>query len=356
MAIPSSQARAQFTQDCVDVFTDMLQPTSFLRSFFPNEQSYTRYVSIQVQRNYENVAVDVLRGSEGNRNNFSKSTEKVIEPPYYREKFDLTEIDLYDRLFGSTAIDAGIYSQLLQTVAIRLNVCQNKEERALEKQCAEVLELGTVTLVNTTSINWGRKSGSLVDKGAGNYWATSGVDVFKDIADGCTFIRQYGKSDGHVFNVILGAQAIADMYNNTVFKGRVTNAFSNVIDTILPPQKNSVGGIYHGTLTCGPYRCNLWTYPEYYDASGTSTAYVNTKKITIIPENPRFKFSFAAVPQVLVADNGANGSLTPNLVASPFVVGNYPDPINSAHIMDVKSAGIAIPTAVDRIYTLQVVA
>lgn len=356
-SIPASQARAQFTSDCIDVFSDMLQPTSFLRSFFPDEQSFTRYVSIQVQRNYENVAVDVMRGTQGNRNNFSKSTEKVISPAYYREFFDMTEIDLYDRLFGSTSIDSGVYSQLIQTIARRLAALRAKEERAYEIQCATVLELGTVTLVNADSIDYGRKSASKVDKGAGAYWATATVDPFADLKAGCDFIRQTGKSEGHTFNAILGAQALTDLMNNAIYQKRVLTALSNVIDSVYTPTRNSVGGVYHGTLSAGPYRVNLWSYPEYYDLSGTSTAYVNSKKVTILPENPQFKLAFAAVPQIIIEDKGGIGDVNAApLAAQPFVVGHYPDPINSAHIMDVKSAGIAVPTSVDRIYTVQVVA
>ncbi len=355
--VPASQARAQFTQDCIAVFRDKLQPTSFLRSFFPTTQSFTRYVSVQVQRNYENVAVDVVRGTEGNRNRFDKSTEKVFDPPYYREFFDMTEIDLYDRLFGSTAIDAGVYSQLLNIVADRLNSCQNKIERSLEIQCAQVLQTGIVTFSNAMSVNFGRLSGSLVDKGGGAYWATDTVDPFADLEAGCTYIRQTGKSQGHTFNAILGATAIKDLYNNAKFKARVTNALSNVIDTVNPPQKNSVGGVYHGTLTCGPYRVNLWTYPEYYDLSGNSTAYIDAKKVTILPENPEFKMSFAAVPQLLRTGIGMAEDMELGApIAAPYVVGDYVDQRNTAHIMDVKSAAIAIPVAVDRMYTVQVVA
>jgi hypothetical protein len=357
-SIPAGQARAQFTSDLVSVFTDQIPAPSFYRSFFPAKQSATRFVSVQVQRNAELVAVDVMRGTEGNRNNFAKSTEKIYNPPYYREKFDLTEIDLYDRLFGSSAIDSGIYSQLVETVATRAAQCRAKIERAYEKQIAEIFELGTVTLTNSESVNFGRKSSSLVDKGAGNYWATGTIDPFADLAAGCTFIRQYGKSVGHNFVAILGSQALADLYSNAIFQKRVMTSLSNVIDTVLPPQKNSVGGVYHGTLTAGAYRVQLWSYPESYDTSagGTPTPYSNSKKVTILPENPMFNLSFAAVPQVLAIGGGTADMNIAPLQSMAYVVGNYTDPQNSAHIMDVKSAGLAIPVSVDRMYTVQVVA
>ena len=356
-SIPASQARAQFTQACIDVFTDAIQPTSFLRSFFPSDQSFTRYVSIQVMRNYELVATDVLRNTQGNRNNFAKSTEKVFDPAYYREYIDMTEIDLYDRLFGSSAIDSGVFTQLTQEVSRRLVGMRNKIERTHEKNCAEALISGTVTFTNATSVDFGRNSRSLIANGAGITWATGTVDPFANIGGWCDLLRGYGKVEGYNMNLLMGSTAHSDLFNNTIFKSRVTQNLNNSIDNIVPVQRNSVGGAFHGTLTCGSYRVNLWTYPQSYDVSGTPTAYLDAKKVVLLPENPRFKLAFAAVPQLL----GSNGGIEPlsgvsPMAAQPFVVGNYTDPINSAHIMDIKSAGMPILTAVDQVITAAPVA
>jgi len=100
--IPASQARALFTQGLVDIYREQVKTTSFLRSFFPTEEFGTKYLSVEVERGFEKVAVDVTRGTEGNRNVFSKSTEKIWEPPLYDEFFDMTQLDLYDRLFTSS--------------------------------------------------------------------------------------------------------------------------------------------------------------------------------------------------------------------------------------------------------------
>jgi hypothetical protein len=359
-SIPSSLARAQFTNDVVDVFRSTLPPSGFLRSFFPTVQAFTRYVSIEVKRNYENVAVDVLRGTEGNRNSFAKSTQKVIDPPYFREFFDLTELDLYDRLFGSTSIDAGVYSQMVSETAEKLMEIRAKIERAYEKMCAQVLELGTVTLVSQDSIDFGRKAGSLVANAGGNTWATGTVDPFATLAAGCQFVREYGKSSSDTFDAILGATALRDLYNNDIFKGRVTQALNNNIDSINVPRRNTVGGTFHGQLSCDVYKVNLWSDSEVYDVSGTPTRYINAKKVTIVPSNPHFKLAFAAVPRLIESEEAQSSSAIAGLktgnVAAPYVVGEILDKRNIAHIIDVKSAGVPIPTAVDQIYTVQPVA
>jgi hypothetical protein len=68
-----------------------------------------------------------------------------------------------------------------------------------------------------------------------------------------------------------------------------------------------------------------------------------------LPEAPKFKLGFAAVPRLLKnADS--------NVVKGAYLVGEYQDERNTAHIMDIKSAGVAVPVAVDQIYTMKAVA
>lgn len=355
------QARAMFTSMCVDVYTDMLPAFGFLRSFFPSVQEFTRYVSIQVERDLELVAPDVFRHSEGTVNKFAKQTDKEIDPPYYHEIMYLTDIDLYDRAFGSTAIDAGVFTQFVATVARRLTMIRAKIERAIEIQAAGVLETGVITLLSGDSINYRRKAASLVANSAGNTFATNTVDPFAVLGAGCDFVRQVGKSGDVVFNGLFGATALANMMNNTIFKERVTQNLNNSIDSLQMPDavRNSLGYAYHGQLTVGSYRLNLLTYPQTYDTVSGSTVtanpYLNNKKVVILPLKPRFKTAFAAVPQVPGINN--NGTIeTPSTSPQNYLVENYIDQKKSTHEMSIKSAPVVIPTAVDQIYTVQVVA
>lgn len=352
-AINTTDARALYTKYLADVYTQMLTPTSFLRSFFPDDIAPTLEISIEVERLGELVAVDVLRGTEGNRNEFSKSTEKVFIPPYYREYFDKTTLQLYDYLYSAQSIDEGVFLRFIQSVAAKMKAIENMIERAYELQCAQVLEDGIVTMVNGTNIDFKRRAASKVDLGGGNYW-TSAVNPFTHLAAGCTFIRQVGKAGGNVFNAIIGDDAHAALYQNADFLER-QNLFNMTLDIVRPPQRNAAGGVFHGQVTAGPYRVNLWTYPEYYDTAtpsnaspNQSTPYLDPKKVTIIPEDPRFKLCFAAVPQII------DGGQTP--VVGKFKWSEFMDERNASVDVDCQSAGVAIPVAVDQIYTMQVIA
>lgn len=346
-SIAVTDARGLFTKMLIAVYKERTTPTSFLRSFFTVKESSTKELAIEVQRGTEKIAVDVERGTEGNRNSFSKSTEKIFVPPYYREYFDATELDLYDRLFGSTSeIDSDTFQGFLEAVADKLRMLQDKIERAYELQCSQVLETGIVTLTAGTNINFKRKSGSLVDNSS-TPW-TGANDPYTQLEAGANFLRQVGKSEGPVVNAIVGSLAMAAFLGNAsvLARGPLTNIN---LDAIRPPQRNSVGGALFGRITAGSYSINLWTYPEFYDnAAGTSTPYINPKKVIMLPEAPKFLLGFAAVPQLLTTGIAAK--------KGAYLVGDYIDQRNSKHIFDIKSAGVAIPLAVDQIYTMQVVA
>lgn len=344
--IATIDARGLFTNALVEVYSERPKTTGFLRSFFKVTESDSKNISIAVQRGSERVAVDVIRGTEGNRNTFSKSSEKIFMPPYYREFFDATELDLYDRLYSNSSIDSGVFAKFIQSVSDKLGMLQDKIERAYELQCANVLETGIVSLVNGTNINFNRKAGSLIDLGSGNYF-TSAVDPFKVLENGCVFLRQTGKSAGGVFNAICGSVALAELLANTLFTQR-QNLFNMSLDSVVGPQMSATGATYHGTLTCGSYKVQLWAYPQSYEnASGVNTPYLNDKKITLLPIDPQFILSFAAVPQLL------SGGVAPKKGA--YLIGDYVDERMVAHIFDIKSAGVAIPVAVDQIYTVKVV-
>lgn len=347
--ISTTDARGLFTKMLIDVYQERIRPTGFLRGFFPTVTEPTKELSIEVERGFEKIAVDVVRGTEGNRNTFSKSTEKIFVPPLYREYFDATQLDLYDRVLGSQGtVNEKLFAALMNRVADRLGLLQDKIERAKELQCAQIIETGIVTIEAGVNIDFKRKAASLVNEGAGQYFADN-IDPFKKLEAGCEFQRTVGKSGDAVFNALFGKTAWADFLANTKFLAR--QDFTNMsLDNVTGPARNGVGAAYHGMVTAGSYKVALWTYPEFYDnASGVSTPYLNAKKVVMIPSNPRFKLGHGAVPQLI----GQPGQMP---TQGEYVVGEFIDERKATHDFDIQSAPLAIPVAVDQIYTFQAVA
>ena len=333
-------ARGEFNKRVVATYKEKITPMSFLRSFFKTNESTSKTVSIAVQRGTEKIAVDVMRGSHGQRNTFSKATEKVFLPPFYREYFDITEMDLYD-VFQASGADPILYAEFAQSVAEKMGELVSKIERAYELQCSQVLHTGVVTLNNGDSIDFGRKSGSFVTP---NDWGSTG-DPFANVQAGCKWIRQNGKSQGANFNLILGETSLGEFMSNAKV---LAQADLRRIDhlAIGRPQRDSVGATTHGQFSAGDYNITLWSYPEYYDnSSSVSTPYIDPKTAILLPEQPKFNLEFAAVPQLIDGKK--------SIQKGAYVFGDYPDERNATHDYDVKSAGIAIPVAVDQIYTIK---
>jgi len=353
--IPAVDARALFTKMLIAVYKERPIPTAFLRSFFRNRVTNTKEISIQVQRGTEKIAVDVERGTEGNRNKFDRSTEKIFVPPYYKEFFDATDLDMYDMIFTTSGeIDGDTFSQWLRDVAEKIATLQAKIERAYELQCSQVLQTGVVLLNTGDQIDFKRRPESLVDLAA-DYWSTNTVNPLVAIQKGGAFIRKYGKAQGVNYNMILGSEAYSALINNPVYQEVADNRRID-LTVIREPQRESTGGSLHGEVAGGSYRFRIWTYEEFYDTKTTQhNPYIDPKNMIIIPEAPNFELGFSGVPQLI----SSVGRGTASNVAGRrggFVVSEYEDQRNKAHIMNVESAGLAIPTAVDQIYTQKVVA
>lgn len=348
MQITTTDALGLYTRILSDVYQERISPLSFLRSFFREDIVPSLLISIEVQRTKEQVAVDVIRGSDGNRNEFTRTTEKLFKPPYFREYFDATDLELYDRLYGATTIDDAIFARLVNDIANKYGQLQDKIDRRIELYCAQVLQTGILQLKNGTNIDFKRKAASMFDPGAGNYFANN-VDPFILFQNGGNFLRKVGKSRGGTLDAIFGDTAWTDFLANTKFTAR-QNLFNMALDAVTTPQKDATGQVLMGYITAGPYRIRLWTYTEFYDDpdTGVSTSYVDPKNVIILPENPRFVCSYAAVPQ-LISPN------TPPMVGK-YILSDYVDEKLKTHEYHIESAPVPVPTAVDQIYTFKAVA
>jgi len=352
--ITLSQFLGKHTTTLEEVYRERIKPTSFLRSKFPSKVSPTKLVSIMVQRGFEKVAVDVMRGTEGNRNKWSKSTEKIFEPLYFRENFDLTQLQLYGQLFlPRLAANAPGLLALLNSIADNQMEQQEKIERAIEIMCSQVLMTGVIQMSSQGTgieVDFRRKAASFPDAGAGNYFANN-VNIFDQAQSDATFLRTVGKVTGNEFDWILGEDAMSDLMANTVFLGRA-NLFHMYLDGVVPPRFNeTTGAVNHGWITAGPYKVNLITYPQYYDdiVTDVSTGYIDPKKAVMVPANtnPGFTF-FGAVPQV-IAPNAMP-------IVGEFVASDWVSQEKRAHLYEVESCPIVVPVKVDQMVTRKCVA
>lgn len=355
--IPIVQARELYTQEVIDVYKSRPKPSKFLTSLSKEKESSSKYVSIEVSRSNEAIAVSVERGTEGNRNKMAVSTNKTFEPPYYREYYDITELSHYDYMFGANAssISTGTYGDFVDEAADKMGMLQAKIDRAIEKQWADILQTGATTILGvdeSVGIDFKRKAASMVALTSGNTWAD--VDPVISLLQGCIFLRTVGKALDSEFMCIMDSLSLQALINSTAVQNR-GKIYNYALDTLSAPVRNAEGYAIHGFISVGSWRVVLATYPQYYDkptfgAGGVitgyvATPYINDKTAILIPMNPEFTTAFAAVPQLIGAGmQPAKGK---------YLFGDYVDQRLSKHVFDIKSAPAAILKAVDQVYTIK---
>lgn len=344
--IPQEQLRAQFTQDVISVYRETARPTLFLSSFFKIKESNTKYISIMVRRGTEMVAIDVPRGHDGNIYTFDKGTEKVWLPPYYRNKFFLNDSDLYDRVFGSPVVNDVDYAAYIEELQWKVEEITNPIWRAYELQVAGSLHDGIIKIASGDNVDFKRKAGSLVT--VTTPWGdVDNATPYKDLEDGCKWTRQNGLVTTHTFDAVFGSDAWNAFCNTKQFVTK-NNMINIGLDKINTPAANAAGGSFMGMVVAGVYTVRCWTYPQFYtEKSGTSKPYVDPKKVLLIAEGAELDMSFGAVPRLMGSHFGK-----PEKGAIHY--GEYIDPTAESHIFDAKSAGMAVPVALDKLYTLKV--
>ena len=358
MAITLNQHKENITKKVIGRFSDSVAPKLGLSSWFPAEVTTSKQVSIEVERNRGLIAVDVERGTEGNMNTFGKHSEKIYVPPFFKEKFNFADLDVYERTFGSNmAPGANEYVSMLRTAGDKLNVLRNKILRAKEKQRAQALQTGIVEMKNGDSVDFKRKADALVDLGAGNYFGETGVDILNTIAEGVKFLKRDGKSASTTFDVICGSRAIGAIMNDEKILKKLDNQNINIGSLGTSRFDNTTGLVYHGRLVLRNGAIDLWTYEDTYEnPDGSYSEYITDNNVVLLPRDFVGKHAHAGVPAIIRDKGNAELPEWISYEATEFYINNYVDPRAAAHMFEIMSAPLAIPFSVDRICTAKVLA
>src|SRR6478736_10214377 len=135
MNIQTTDAYGLFTKTLVAVYKERTVVQDFLSTFFPTtpaDITDSLEISVLVQRTKEKVAKDVERGTDGNRNTFEKSTEKIFISPYFNEYFDQTHMQMFENLWRQSSVSTNAFARLINNLADHSMELQNKIERAYE--------------------------------------------------------------------------------------------------------------------------------------------------------------------------------------------------------------------------------
>lgn len=325
---------------------------------FPSETAPTLYVDIEVERDNDLIAVDVMRFTEGNKNKFSRHTEKKFQPPFYKEDYDFSRDDIYLTTAALGVTNAVSANKAIAQNALK-NVMKNKKkiQRAILKQQADVLQTGIVTVKNGDSIDYKRKAASIVDLTAGNYWSNAGAKPLDDLANGMKFLREVGNSNGGTVNVVMRTAAYNAMMQTTQMKETADFRRVERVNIGFPEFSEASGMALQGQVAAGDFVVNLWTYNEKYtNDAGTTTYYLANSNVVMIPSDFVGKTVFGALPSMVETTIGGVSTMIPATVERDFLLRGYVDEKTISSTLELTSAPLVVPFSVDKIYTMKVIA
>lgn len=345
----------------LEAFKQKMPPTMFLSSFFrtpPRNIVQTKTVVIDIKRQDEAIAVDVIRSTGGNLNNNKRFTTKEYEPPMYDEYTALFEEELLDRLPGNTEYDEiAASAHIISVITDDQIEMRDKILRSIEKQAADVLLTGTVTLINNDTIDFKQKATHSFT--VSTAWSNAAADPIDDLLTATELNRKDGKLVPNM--VIMGEGSFENFLKVTEVKDRVNLRRVNRAD-LRPPTFNELGATFQGVISVGSYQLEVWTYPQFYlvptgfslPNEGTLVPFIPDDKVIVIsdPSKIRLDLVFAGVPALVdKVDPRIRATLGFNQVPSrvradfhPYAhLDNKAECINAG----VKSAPLCIPTQID---------
>ena len=342
----------------LEAFHQMATPTGFLTSFFrtpPQNITSKKKVIIDIKRNLEQYAVDVIRGTGGHLNNNKRFSTKEYEPPMYDEYSAFTEDELLERIPGQTEYsEMSNAAQMAAVMAMDQVELRNLILRAIEKQASDVLFTGTVVLINNDTIDFKQKATHQI--AAPVAWSTATADALADIEGAAILNRQDGKANSSI--CIFGKTAWNEFLklNDTVAKFNLRRA--NLAD-VKPPRLNDQGAAFHGLFTAGSYEFQAWTYPQFKQIpeglpnAGDIVPYVPDDKVLVIPtpSEIRLDLVYAGVPAIVDRVDprlrilGFDRAVT--RIRADFHPYAHIDDKAVAMEIGVRSAPLCIPTQID---------
>lgn len=355
MAITLAEHTGEFRKALVGTFIGKTIVRLGLEGLFPRHTYNAEMLSIAVQRNRQLVAVDVQRCTDPIKNTFSRATEKLFLPPYYKESFDFCKCDGYKTSYGAGEIPNGSTARNIARGALNeLEAIRAKVERAIEIQRSQVLESGIVILKNGDSIDYKRKAASI--KVATTPWTNhANSNPYQDIIDGMNFLRDEGQSTGSSINAIFGSAALTNFLSNEKVLKELDIRRIERINIVMPQFDNVTGMAFHGQFGAGDFVINIWTYNEQYlDPADNTTRkkYIGTNNVILVPEDFVGETSFATTP--MVGGNSESGYYVRN-VEGQYTVYDIIDQVKAAWEVILQSSPLVVPVTIDRIYTLKTV-
>jgi hypothetical protein len=301
------------------------------------------------------IAVDVEVFGEAHFNKASRSSQKIFIPPVYKEGYNMSRDAIYDITIGSgQAPNKSAASQMIRKAKTAMMKNKDMILRAIQKQQADFLQTGVITVKNGDNVNYNREAASMPSLGAGARWNEGTSTPLADLQAGGKYLREEALSTSSEFNVIMGGDAFAAFMNHddVTKQAQWTNIRRENIDM---PQLDKVTGMtFQGQIGTNDFRMNIWTYSEGYTTTlgGARTYYLDPKNYVMLPDDFRAKTIFGAVPGM----TGSGDEAMPTAVEATFYPYSYLDKEAMARFIYLTSAPLVVPMTPKKVYSSTVLA
>jgi len=334
------------------------QPTMFFSGMFrspPRNFHNSKSVQYDITRSEEDISIAVQDLSVGARSNsVDVYTNKEIIPPIHKEKGPIEAHTLLDRMpgvdpfmqvdFQSSAIEQGL------NLARQL---QRKILRAIELQAVQVLTLGVVTLTDGTgapiySVDWKPKTTHFPTSTIG--WDQPLSTKLNDLRVLANTIRADGLSNPNM--LIFGESALELFISDDAVQKR-WDVERMARDALVTPERRGSGGIYHGTVTIGHQRYDMWSYASRYKdpVTGASVPYMPDDKVIMASSEATLNATFGGIPRIGPPDPRVPGALTSRITIPEQMVDIQMNAWFSedGETMNVQAGTrpLMVPTAID---------
>lgn len=341
------------------LFRSWRRPTMFLQSFFamtPESIYNGGKVSVEVERDGEDIAIPIKQGTGPNWNDMSVSTLKEFTPPAYNEGFPVDVEELVQRTAGVDPYSdsyQSYVSKLFSKINKLIQKGFNKITRALEVQASQILQTGKLNLLasdGTTRYELDFLPKATHFPTVSVAWSSGSSTKTADLSSLLAVIRADGLVDPRI--LIFGETAMNQFLAD--------DGVQKLLDTRnfdlgqVSPEMLASGATFFGRVWIGSYLCEMWTYPQVYKhpQTGAATKFIDDNKVVVLSNETRLVKSSARVPLPLGSDPRLAG-LMPGRMADAslnvdMTVNLYCTPNGKQVMAEVESRPLLVPVGIDQ--------
>jgi hypothetical protein len=317
---------------------------------FHNSES----VEIDIIRSEEDVAIAIQDLSTGYRmNQADLYTNKEFTPPIFKEAITFNAHTLLKRTAGNDPFaDVSFQANLTARIMQGMPKPAAKIHRAIELQASQILQTGTVTLIDSSgtslyTLDYKPKATHFPQ--TATTWGTAGDTILADLENLCDVIRQDGLADAD--EAIFGANAWTAFIQDTNVQALLDNR--RMILGGVAPQARGQGAKFVGFIEIGDCRLDMWIYSGRYkhQQTGVSTRFMHPDKVVVRASSGRMDATFGNIPKIVGADPRVAPFLPPRISSRAGGMDLHPhawiDETGENLKAGVASRPLLIPTAID---------